>query len=122
MAELERRLAGALAPTAVVADVPAQEAAELPQAESNGEPQWPDEAAETAFLAQARFGERQETPSPLESAAPVQAAEAPVEKEKLPALEDLLPRIPAEVMAALDEHFRAKFTGVRRVPKEALKP
>ena len=99
-----------------------QDSTSSPQAESNGEPQWPDEAAETAFLAQARFGEPREAAAPLESTVPVPVPEAPVEKEKLPTLEELLPRIPAEVMAALDEHFRAKFTTVRRVPKSALKP
>ena len=92
------------------------------QTEPNGDSQWPDEAAETAFLAQARFGEQREAPAPLELHAPMPAPEAPVEKEKLPSLEELLPRIPAEVMAALDEHFRAKFTTVRRVPKSALQP
>jgi hypothetical protein len=86
----------------------------------DGEPVWPDESAEAAFLAQAGFGERQEPAAAPESFAP--APETPVEKEVLPALEDLLPRIPAEVVAALDEHFRARFTGVRRIPKEALKP
>jgi len=73
-----------------------------------------------AFLAQAGFGERPETPAAPELAAPV--PQVPVEREVLPALEDLLPRIPAEVVAALDEHFRAKFTSVRRIPREALKP
>ena len=90
------------------------------QEASDGDPVWPDESAEMAFLAQAGFGERPETPAAPELAAPV--PQVPVEREVLPALEDLLPRIPAEVVAALDEHFRAKFTSVRRIPREALKP
>jgi hypothetical protein len=77
---------------------------------------WPDEAAETAFRAEAR--ERGETVQP--SVAAVDAAEE-TDAKGLPALEDLLKRIPPAAREALDEHFRARFTGVKRVPAKALK-
>jgi hypothetical protein len=35
--------------------------------------------------------------------------------DKLPALEELVARVPPPVLAILDDLFRAKFTGVRRV-------
>jgi hypothetical protein len=149
MAELERRMAGATAPQVVQADSTSSPQADPPRAdltrtESNGsrgstnspqasplpaessappqasgEPGWPDESAETAFLAEKRTGEVEDLPIPT---APTMSDQPSIEKEILPALETLLPRIPPEVIAALDEHFLAKFTGVRRVPKEALKP
>lgn len=34
--------------------------------------------------------------------------------EKLPSLEEMVARVPADVVALLDDLFRAKFTGVRR--------
>lgn len=50
---------------------------------------------------------------------------APTEDEEaegeLPALEDLVRRIPAPTRQLLDELFRVKFVTVRRVPKKALK-
>lgn len=39
----------------------------------------------------------------------------------LPALEELVKRIPAEVLGTMDELFRAKFATVQRVPKKSLK-
>jgi hypothetical protein len=39
----------------------------------------------------------------------------PVIGDRLPALEELVARVPPSVLAALDDLFRAKFTGVRRV-------
>jgi hypothetical protein len=80
---------------------------------------WPDEAAESAFLAEARTNG--ETPQ----VATVTAAEPEVENEtdgkELPPLDDLVKRIPPDVRDVLDDLFRAKFTGVRRVPKKSLK-
>ena len=42
-------------------------------------------------------------------------------EEQLPAVEALSKRVPAEVAATLDELFRVKWTGVRRVRPEDLK-
>ena len=76
---------------------------------------WPDESAEAAFLGEAR--ERGETVAPkkTEETAEETAAHA------VPPLETLVERIPAEVRDVLEDLFRAKFTGVKRVPKKALK-
>ena len=80
---------------------------------------WPDEAAESAFLAEARANG--ETPSVVAA----RAAELETENERdgkgLPPLDDLVKRIPPHVREVLDDLFRAKFTGVRRVPKKSLK-
>lgn len=78
---------------------------------------WPDEAAETAFFAESRArGE----PTEAGAGAATEAAEE-VDSGELPPLDELVKRIPAEVREALDELFRAKFTGVKRVPRKALK-
>jgi len=42
--------------------------------------------------------------------------------EVLPPLDELAGRVPPAVVAAMDELFRAKWTAVRRFPREALKP
>jgi len=81
-----------------------------PSAEGNF---WPGEAEEVAFLAEQRAQGGAEPP-----AAP---AGNGIEAQPLPPLDELVQRIPAETRAALDDLFRAKFTGVRRVPKTALK-
>lgn len=39
--------------------------------------------------------------------------------ERLPPLEELMPKIPSEVRAALDDLFRAKFTGVKKFSSAA---
>lgn len=54
---------------------------------------------------------------------PAGAAEAEADEApgKLPAVEDLVPRIPPEAREALDELFRARFVRVQRVPRKALK-
>jgi hypothetical protein len=54
---------------------------------------------------------------------PVAAAGSaePTDLSPLPSLEELVQRIPAEARAALDDLFRAKFSGVRRVSKKSLK-
>jgi hypothetical protein len=41
-------------------------------------------------------------------------ASAPVIGEKLPPLEELVARVPANVLGILDDLFRVKFTGVRK--------
>jgi len=72
------------------------------------------------------------TPSPEDSnpdlptepdAVPAPSAAAPSGDAGLPPLEELVARIPAEVRAALDDLFRARFTGVTRAsPKEVTSP
>lgn len=52
-------------------------------------------------------------------------ASAPDEEEEtnggLPAMNELVKRIPAEVLSTMDELFRARFEKVQRVPKKSLK-
>jgi hypothetical protein len=77
-----------------------------------------DESAESAFLADAKSrGEVVSAPR----RAPERENETEDEKEKLPALDEMVKRIPPDVREALEDLFRAKFIAVRRVPKDALK-
>ncbi len=92
-----------------------EEEAPAVQAAAAGENSWPSEADESAFLAEQR-GQGAAAPPPAAA-----AAENGIDAQPLPSLEELVQRIPAETRAALDDLFRAKFTGVRRVPKTALK-
>jgi hypothetical protein len=81
-------------------------------------PLWPDDAAESSFRAEAR--ERGENVAP---AAPrAETPESADDPKALPPLDALVQRIPAEVREALEDLFRARFTGVKRVPRAALKP
>ena len=81
---------------------------------------WPtDDATENSFLADAR--ERGEMVMPVLPAAAAAAREEPEDTGPLPALDDLVERIPAEVRELLEELYRVKFTTVRRVPAELLK-
>jgi hypothetical protein len=68
---------------------------------------WPDDLAESAFLAEAAAEGAADDPQP---ARPAPRAPEP----KLPQVEALVPKVPEGVRAALDELFRAKFTKVRR--------
>jgi hypothetical protein len=77
---------------------------------------WPDESAESAFLAEARDRGETATPAKVRS----ETADE-VDTKALPALNDLVQRIPANVRETLDELFRARFVSVKRVPKKALK-
>jgi hypothetical protein len=70
--------------------------------------EWPDETEETAFLSEARSRGESVVPSPAR-------ASAKVVGDVLPPLEELVARVPPSVLAALDDIFRAKFTGVRRI-------
>jgi len=76
---------------------------------------WPGTADEASFLAEQRV---QGVVPPAATAGP---ANEPTDLSPLPSLEELVQRIPAEARAALDDLFRAKFTGVRRVSKKMLK-
>lgn len=79
---------------------------------------WPDDAAESSFLAEAK--ERGETIAPAKAKEEI-AEETSTDSKALPALNDLVNRIPAEVRDTLEELFRARFVTVKRVPKKALK-
>lgn len=93
----------------------ASESAGLPPAGDDEPPNWPDETAEAAFLADAR------AQGVSVAAASDDGDGEPAKTGALPALEELVQRVPAEVREALDELFRARFVTVKRVPKKALK-
>jgi hypothetical protein len=77
---------------------------------------WPDESAESSFLAEARSrGESVTPPKPKEEMAD------DADTKPLPPLNELVDRIPAEVRDALEDLFRARFVKVKRVPKSAFK-
>jgi hypothetical protein len=84
--------------------------------EEEGAVTWPDEAAESSFLAEAR--------ARGEGGSPVKAKEEiadDTDAKPLPPLNELVNRIPVEVREALEDLFRARFVTVKRVPKRALK-
>ncbi len=74
-----------------------------------------EEETESAFRAEAKA--RGEPLAVLRAETTV----PPVDSGPLPPLEPLVQRIPAEVRETLEELFRAKFVGVRRVSARALK-
>lgn len=80
-------------------------------------PLWPDENAEAAYLSEAK-GRGEETPPAATAETIDEAADA---NATLPSVEALKQRLPAKVLEAVDDLFRAKFTRVTRVPKKALK-
>lgn len=89
-----------------------------PVAAPEGEsPQWPDDAAESAFRAEAR--DRGETVKPNRST--VEHVEDTADTKALPRLEDMVEKIPAEVRDVLEDLFRAKFVRVQKIPKRLLK-
>jgi hypothetical protein len=117
---LEARLSAALgsgggATSPLGADSPKTEIPDEAAVET-GANGWPDEAAETAFRAEAI-----DRGEPDVLAATATEATEETDTKGLPALEDLVKRIPPEARELLDELFRAKFTGVKRVPAKALK-
>jgi hypothetical protein len=73
---------------------------------------WPGTTDEASFLADQRV---------QGIVSPAGPASEPTDLSPLPSLEELVQRIPAEARAALDDLFRAKFSGVRRVSKKSLK-
>ena len=98
-------------------------------------PRWPDEASESAFLAEqgsggaagAGGGAAAATGAPRavftpkkngEAGAPAPATEAPV---ALPPLQNLVDRLPASTREVLDDLFRARFVSVKQIQKDALK-
>lgn len=73
-----------------------------------------DEAAESAFRAEAR--ERGE----VVAAKPTEIVEDS-DPKKLPPLDDLVNRIPPGVRDVLEDLFRARFVSVKKFPKKYLK-
>lgn len=107
----------AAAPEVAVEEVEAIAAIAAGQpTESAANGSWPDESAETAFLAEAR--DRGETVAPAKAREEIPDETDP---KALPPLDELVQRIPVEVRDVLDDLFRAKFTKVRRIPAKALK-
>lgn len=79
-------------------------------------PVWPDDAVESAFLAEAKErGEVSAPPKPPEDAGEEDDPKA------MPAIGDLVAKIPPPVREALEDLFRAKFVRVVRVPRKVLK-
>jgi hypothetical protein len=116
---LEARLGAAARPAptngdAVGGSTPPANALEAQPPEAGAPNAWPDESAEVAILSE--LGERGENPA----LAATEAVEETDTKD-LPPLEELVNRLSPEVRETLDALFRAKFTGVRRVPQKALK-
>lgn len=81
---------------------------------------WNDEAAESAFRAEAR--ERGEPVRASRSAIELVDENNSEDRKNLPSLDELVKRLSPEVRETLDDLFRAKFTTVRRMPVKALKP
>ncbi len=77
---------------------------------------WPDDSAESSFLAEAR-----ERGEPIASAKAKDEIADETDAKSLPPLSELVNRIPAEVRETLEDLFRARFVTVKRVPKRALK-
>ena len=77
---------------------------------------WPDAAAESAFLAEAKS--RGELPAP--KPAPAEEAEE-ADTAPLPPMDKMVERIPPPVREMLDDLFRARFVRVARIPRRALK-
>jgi phosphoglycolate phosphatase-like HAD superfamily hydrolase len=117
------RVLGRSIERAAAAAAPAEDAAEAVAATAarpveNGANVWPDENAEAAFIADAR---QRGEPVVAAVATREAAEEKEDDKKALPPLADLMKRLAPEVRETLDDLFRAKFTGVRRVPKQCLK-
>ncbi|MFI5357900.1 MAG: hypothetical protein ACHQ4G_11255, partial [Opitutales bacterium] len=60
-------------------------------------------------------------PAPSAASEPARAPDDDGGDAPLPAVDQLVKRIPAASLAVMDELFRARFTTVQRVPRQALK-
>ncbi len=107
-------VAGAATEQAEASAADEQEEAAI-SAPAEDEPVFPDEEAEMAMRSELRA--RGEAPV----AAVRREADDGEVAAPLPSLESLTARLGPEVRGVLDELFRARFTGVRRVPSRALK-
>jgi hypothetical protein len=109
---------------AVAADASAKSPAENAAAAFDDDgPVWPDEAAESAFLSEQKLEVGAAPSAPAKPAATDADDDDGPEAKKtpLPALDELVNRIPAETREVLEDLFRVKFVAVRRMPKQALK-
>lgn len=126
MAELDRRLRRAVSPGRGDSGEPG---ARTPAEEKTGVKPVPDGSAaarlgtdskpEPAWPADTRDGGEPETEQIPSGDSASQFD--PGEVDKLPSIEELTQRLPPEVRAALDELFRAKWTGVKRLRPEDLR-
>ncbi len=83
-------------------------------------PVWPSATDEAAFIGEAQSQGRAEPRAGVQTLR--QAAEqAEAALGPLPSLDTLIARIPAEARETLEDLFRVKFTGVRRVSPDVLK-
>ncbi len=94
---------------------PAPEPESVPLIEGMA-PLWPDESAESSFLAESR-----DRGEPVPVAKPAEDRADQADTKPLPALDELVGRIPLEVRESLEDLFRARFVTVKRLPRKALK-
>lgn len=80
---------------------------------------WPDESAEAAFLSEAKA--RGDVIAPSATKERLDDSDDADEQSPLPPLEQAVARVPRDVREILEDLFRARFVGVKRVPKNALK-
>jgi hypothetical protein len=113
---LEARLGARLAAGESAAPTAVQSVAEEMVDEGDA-PIGPTEAEEAAYLAE-QTAVAPDAPIAAENGDAAEAEEAPA---KLPAIDDLVRRIPAETREVLDDLFRARFVRVQRIPRKALK-
>ena len=105
-----------------------EEAQETVPADSGADPipssedglRWPDEASEAEYLAQERAVGNVPEGAGKGPEAGIEEEE-PEQKQALPALQELVERLPASSRELLEELFRARFVAVRKVKKTALK-
>jgi hypothetical protein len=83
-------------------------------------PDWPSAADEAAFIS-GETSEARAVPKAGVQTLRQAADEAETALGPLPALDVLIARIPAEARETLEDLFRPKFTGVRRVSPDVLK-
>jgi hypothetical protein len=121
MNELERRirLAASSQVPAFLRPVPDGKAEETAAAEvlTDARPVGPAAAEKTGLLAEEQTLEEIEGPEAIVAG----RASAEDAEDELPPLEELVKRLRPEVLATMDELFRAKWTGVKRLRPEDLK-
>lgn len=95
-------------------------APEPERSEEEAEQPWMDEEREAAMKAamEVEAAQREAHAAPNRRQA---EREDTLDGGPLPALEDMIAQVPAELQAAMDDLFRAKFQSVKRVPKAVLK-
>ncbi|GAB5558558.1 MAG: hypothetical protein SynsKO_02050 [Synoicihabitans sp.] len=94
-----------------------------PEPERDGEEAeqpWMDEEREAAMKAAMEVEDAQREASAAPNRRQAEKQET-LDGGPLPALEDMVAQVPAELQEAMDDLFRAKFQTVKRVPKAVLK-